>query len=322
MLQPQRQGRAHPPHDARGRFPRTLSAGVWPTSPAWCSTNIFIVIPPTNTPSSASKNWMRCSRRRGPEIAPLPETVRGHPGSLCPLSRPPFARYRQRRRGATTLRSERAFRAGGGGAVAALVRSNAARSSSWSIITSRSSNMAQQRNIDDPATVIEFANIVKSQANLDALILLTLADGQGTTRYLVGLEGVARLAALPRDRALSARSGRISRAEQNRARRTARRRRGRSSRPISRTRSKPISITCRTIISATFGVEEIVAHLESFSHALAQHLPARRAGLRPRAALGSAAGTGSQRRLDLHLGSATVARQHRRARSPSRPSIS
>jgi [protein-PII] uridylyltransferase len=43
------------------------------------------------------------------------------------------------------------------------------------------SSMAQQRNLDDPATVIEFANIVKSQANLDALMLLTLADGQGTT---------------------------------------------------------------------------------------------------------------------------------------------
>ncbi|MBA3544618.1 MAG: [protein-PII] uridylyltransferase [Chthoniobacterales bacterium] len=43
------------------------------------------------------------------------------------------------------------------------------------------SSMAQQRNIDDPATVIEFANIVKSQSNLDALMLITLADGQGTT---------------------------------------------------------------------------------------------------------------------------------------------
>ncbi len=43
------------------------------------------------------------------------------------------------------------------------------------------SNMAQQRNIDDPATVIEFANIIKTQGNLDQLMLLTLADGQGTT---------------------------------------------------------------------------------------------------------------------------------------------
>ena len=43
------------------------------------------------------------------------------------------------------------------------------------------SNMAQRRNVDDPATVIEFASIVKSQANLDALMLLTLADGQGTS---------------------------------------------------------------------------------------------------------------------------------------------
>ena len=43
------------------------------------------------------------------------------------------------------------------------------------------SNMAQQRNLDDPATIVEFANIVKSQTNLNALMLLTLADGQGTS---------------------------------------------------------------------------------------------------------------------------------------------
>jgi [protein-PII] uridylyltransferase len=43
------------------------------------------------------------------------------------------------------------------------------------------SNMAQQRNLDDPATIVEFANIVKRQRNLNALMLLTLADGQGTS---------------------------------------------------------------------------------------------------------------------------------------------
>src|SRR5919197_3531592 len=43
------------------------------------------------------------------------------------------------------------------------------------------SNIAQQRNLDDPATVVELANIVKDQTNLDALMLLTLADGQGTS---------------------------------------------------------------------------------------------------------------------------------------------
>jgi [protein-PII] uridylyltransferase len=43
------------------------------------------------------------------------------------------------------------------------------------------SRMAQQRNLDDPATVMEFAQIVKDQKNLDALMLLTLADGQGTS---------------------------------------------------------------------------------------------------------------------------------------------
>ena len=43
------------------------------------------------------------------------------------------------------------------------------------------SSMAQRRNVDDPATVIELANIVKSPSNLDLLMLVTLADGQGTT---------------------------------------------------------------------------------------------------------------------------------------------
>jgi [protein-PII] uridylyltransferase len=43
------------------------------------------------------------------------------------------------------------------------------------------SRIAQQRNLDDPATVTQFGHIVKHQTNLDALMLLTLADGQGTS---------------------------------------------------------------------------------------------------------------------------------------------
>jgi [protein-PII] uridylyltransferase len=39
---------------------------------------------------------------------------------------------------------------------------------------------AQRRNLDDSATIAEFAAMIKSQANLDMLMLLTLADGQGT----------------------------------------------------------------------------------------------------------------------------------------------
>lgn len=39
---------------------------------------------------------------------------------------------------------------------------------------------AQRRNLEDPATIAEFAAVVKNQANLDALMLLTLVDGQGT----------------------------------------------------------------------------------------------------------------------------------------------
>jgi [protein-PII] uridylyltransferase len=45
------------------------------------------------------------------------------------------------------------------------------------------SSMAQQRNIDDPATVGEFASIIKNQNNLNFLLLLTLADGQGTSGH-------------------------------------------------------------------------------------------------------------------------------------------
>src|ERR1700736_3744658 len=43
------------------------------------------------------------------------------------------------------------------------------------------SNTAQQRNLDDPATIAEFANVVRNQKNLHALMLLTLADGEGTS---------------------------------------------------------------------------------------------------------------------------------------------
>src|SRR5213596_2840216 len=43
------------------------------------------------------------------------------------------------------------------------------------------SKIAQQRNLDDPTTVAELAGIVKNQKNLNALMLLTLADGQGTS---------------------------------------------------------------------------------------------------------------------------------------------
>src|SRR5881409_1942070 len=43
------------------------------------------------------------------------------------------------------------------------------------------SRIAQQRNLDDPATVTEMAHIVKDQKNLNALMLVTLADGQGTS---------------------------------------------------------------------------------------------------------------------------------------------
>lgn len=43
------------------------------------------------------------------------------------------------------------------------------------------SKMSQSRNLEDPATVEEFARIVLNRQNLDALMLITLADGMGTS---------------------------------------------------------------------------------------------------------------------------------------------
>lgn len=43
------------------------------------------------------------------------------------------------------------------------------------------SMLAQQRALDDPDTAVEFGAIVKDRPTLDALMLLTLADGQGTS---------------------------------------------------------------------------------------------------------------------------------------------
>jgi [protein-PII] uridylyltransferase len=43
------------------------------------------------------------------------------------------------------------------------------------------SKTAQSRNLDDPITTSEFASLVRTRQTLDALMLLTLADGMGTT---------------------------------------------------------------------------------------------------------------------------------------------
>lgn len=43
------------------------------------------------------------------------------------------------------------------------------------------SKMSQTRNLEDPATTEEFSKIVGDRDNLDALMLLTLADGMGTS---------------------------------------------------------------------------------------------------------------------------------------------
>ncbi|MEI8341508.1 MAG: [protein-PII] uridylyltransferase, partial [Verrucomicrobiota bacterium] len=44
------------------------------------------------------------------------------------------------------------------------------------------SSTVQRRNLEDSATIEEFAGIVTNQIRLDALMLLTLADGQGTSQ--------------------------------------------------------------------------------------------------------------------------------------------
>ncbi len=43
------------------------------------------------------------------------------------------------------------------------------------------SKTSRSRNLDDPFTITEFASVVKSREVLDALMLLTLADGMGTS---------------------------------------------------------------------------------------------------------------------------------------------
>ena len=127
------------------------------------------------------------------------------------------------------------------------------------------SNMAQQRNLDDPETAVEFARIVQDQKNLDALMLLTLADGQGTSADAWSdWKEIARLAALSRDLAISLRPGGVLRADEDRARAFAEAASRKSSAPITRRKSKRISNSCRTIISAPLRSEEIVSHLRLF----------------------------------------------------------
>jgi len=48
---------------------------------------------------------------------------------------------------------------------------------------------AQRRNLDDPATIAEFAGLIKSQANLDALMLLTPGRWPGHRATRIGRIG-------------------------------------------------------------------------------------------------------------------------------------
>ena len=42
------------------------------------------------------------------------------------------------------------------------------------------SEIAERRNLEDSETIADFAEIVRNPENLERLMLLTLADGQGT----------------------------------------------------------------------------------------------------------------------------------------------
>ena len=110
------------------------------------------------------------------------------------------------------------------------------------------SNMAQQRNLDDPETAVEFAHIVKDQKNLDALDAAHAGRWTGHERgCLVGLERITGLAALSRDLPVSLRSGGVLRADENRAR-LLQKRHAQTSDLITPRRSTRISNSCRTII--------------------------------------------------------------------------
>ena len=112
------------------------------------------------------------------------------------------------------------------------------------------SNMAQQRNLDDPETVIEFAQ------HREVAEESRCADAAHARRWpghergcLVGLEGIARLAALSRDLAISAGPGGVLSSRRKSSANVSTTPSPRSSAPDFAERSKRISSSCRTIIS-------------------------------------------------------------------------
>ena len=113
------------------------------------------------------------------------------------------------------------------------------------------SNMAQQRNLDDPETAVEFARIVEDQKNLDALMLLTLADGQGTSAdaWSDWKESLVWQLYHSTSQYLSDQEAFY---EQTKIEREQLQKRGHGAtwRRITRRKSKRISNSCRTIISA------------------------------------------------------------------------
>ncbi len=126
--------------------------------------------------------------------------------------------------------------------------------------------MAQQRNLDDPETAVEFApdrERHKESRRLDAANAGRWAGHQ--RRRMVGLERMPRLAALSRDLAISFRSGSVLRTNENRTRTSAKACHRKTSGPITRRKWTRISSSCRTIISARSRSDEIVSHLRLFS---------------------------------------------------------
>ena len=169
------------------------------------------------------------------------------------------------------------------------------------------SMMAQQRNLDDPATVMEFAHIVKDQKNLDALMLLTLADGQGTSAdaWSDWKESLVWQLFHETSRYLADRKV-LLRTNQNRARKPARLRRRRI---LHQTTQEEIEAHFECHARPLFprdGVPEIIEHVKLFRSFLENVSSARRVSARSGSQMEDRARAGAHSYDLLHVGARTA----------------
>ncbi len=173
---------------------------------------------------------------------------------------------------------------------------------------------AQRRNLDDPATIAEFAGLIKNQPNLDALMLLTLADGQGTgdENWSDWKEGLVWQ--LYRSTSLYLADGEaFYRQRHDRARGAARSCSQEDVAAISARKSTRISSYMPERYFQTYGVAEIVEHIRLFRTFLeAPRQSTTASPLAPAREMDRAPEHGPQRVLVLRLGSQGTARAHRR----------